>query len=122
MPAPISSGVMLRRSRATRRGKPVGQAVIAADQDPRGDIGQADPERRRFSIRSRDDDQIGPVADRAGHGVGEEAALYGWGADALMGEATTSDHARRLITGARVLADAGVRCGPTQRWGGEGGR
>ena len=100
----------------------MGQAVIAADQDPRGDIGQADPERRRFSIRSRDDDQIGPVADRAGHGVGEEAALYGWVADALMADATTSDHARRLITGARVVADAVMRTVPAQSCGGNGGR
>jgi hypothetical protein len=41
------------------------------------------------------------LADRAGHGVGQEAALYGWVADALMADATTSDHARRLITAAR---------------------
>jgi len=75
-----------------------------------------------FSIRLRDDDQIGPVADRAGRGVGEEAALYGWVADALMADATTSDHARRLITGARVVADAVMRTVPAQSCGGNGGR
>ena len=39
MPAPISSGVMPRRSRGGAAEETSGeQAVIAADQDPRGDI------------------------------------------------------------------------------------